>query len=59
MQDQWLQSGVTFLNPIDIILIPETNIIVGKWWNHTMSELIAKNAKYYKHVSDSSDARFE
>ena len=41
-------------------MVPETNIIVGKYWDSQMVKMIAKMAKYYKHqVSDSSNAVFE
>jgi len=59
MQLQRLQAGVNFNNPVDVIMVPETAIIIGKYWNSTMRELISNNAKYYKGDSTSDHAIFE
>jgi hypothetical protein len=58
MQPQALQVGVIVNNVVDLVLTPETEIIIGKYWNSTLKDIINKNAKYYK-GSSTNNAKFE
>lgn len=59
MQPQNLRVGVSFNNPVDIILTPETSIIVGKYWDSKMRDMIESNNKYQKDKSTSTQVIFE
>lgn len=59
MQPQNLSVGVTFNNPVDIILTPETTIMVGKYWDSKMRDRIESNNKYQKDKSTSTRVVFE